>query len=69
MALRSINPATGETLATFDTLTPAEVERQLAARDARRFESWKHTPFAERARLPDARGRHPRRESPSSSGA
>ena len=29
MALKSINPATGETLATFDTLSPAAVEDKL----------------------------------------
>ena len=33
MALQSINPATGETLATFDTLAPAEVMDAARARD------------------------------------
>lgn len=50
MALQSINPATGETLRTFDTLAPAEVMARLA-RAAAAFRGWKDTPFSERARL------------------
>jgi succinate-semialdehyde dehydrogenase / glutarate-semialdehyde dehydrogenase len=50
MALQSINPATGETLATFATLVPGEVAVKLAAAAAA-FRSWKNTPFDERARL------------------
>ena len=46
--LRSINPATGETLAEHAAHTPEEVERRLdlAARAAR---LWRRTPVAERA--------------------
>ena len=47
MALRSINPATGATLATFDTLTPAEVAAKLE-RATRAYRSWKNTSFDER---------------------
>ncbi len=50
MALQSINPATGETLATFDTLAPAEVMVRLERATAA-FRAWKDTPFSERARL------------------
>jgi succinate-semialdehyde dehydrogenase / glutarate-semialdehyde dehydrogenase len=49
MALRSINPATGQTLATFDTLAPAEVTERLERATAA-FRSWKRTSFDERAR-------------------
>ena len=35
MALQSINPATGETLQTFDTLAPAEVAGPSRARNRR----------------------------------
>ena len=50
MPLQSINPATGETLQTFDTLAPAEVMDRLARATAA-FRVWKNTPFGERARL------------------
>ena len=40
MALKSINPATGETLATFDTLSPAAVEDKLQ-RAVAAFASWR----------------------------
>ncbi len=50
MTLSSINPATGETLATFETLSPsataAAVERAVDA-----FRLWRQTDFGERARL------------------
>ena len=47
MPFESINPAT-EALATYQ-VPPAEVEAAVA--DARRaFETWRDTPFAERAR-------------------
>jgi succinate-semialdehyde dehydrogenase/glutarate-semialdehyde dehydrogenase len=49
MALRSINPATGATLATFDTLSPAEIAAKLERATAA-FRSWKRTSFDERAR-------------------
>jgi succinate-semialdehyde dehydrogenase/glutarate-semialdehyde dehydrogenase len=50
MALQSINPATGETLATFETLGPGEVAARLD-RATSAFQSWKNTSFDERARL------------------
>ena len=50
MALKSINPATGETLATFDTLSPAAVEDKLQLAVAA-FASWRQTAYADRARL------------------
>ena len=50
MALKSINPATGETLATFDTLAPPAVEEKLQ-RAVAAFASWRQTAYADRARL------------------
>ena len=50
MALSSINPATGETLATFETLSPADVSSALD-RAVEAFRSWRRTSFDERARL------------------
>ena len=50
MALKSINPATGETLATFDTLSPAAVEDKLQ-RAVASFASWRRHAYADRARL------------------
>ncbi len=50
MALQSINPATGATLATFDTLQPADVAAKVE-RASEAFRSWKRTSFDERARL------------------
>jgi succinate-semialdehyde dehydrogenase/glutarate-semialdehyde dehydrogenase len=48
--MKSINPATGEVLATFEPLDAAAVEERLA-RAASAFESWRRTPFDERGRL------------------
>jgi succinate-semialdehyde dehydrogenase/glutarate-semialdehyde dehydrogenase len=49
MAIATINPATGETLKTFDPLSDAELDARLArAHDA--FASYRLTTFAERAR-------------------
>jgi succinate-semialdehyde dehydrogenase/glutarate-semialdehyde dehydrogenase len=50
MALSSINPATGQLLATFETLTPADVAAALD-RATTAFRSWRETRFEERARL------------------
>ena len=50
MALTSINPASGDTLATFAELTPQEIEDKLACAAAA-FRSWRRTSFAERAIL------------------
>jgi succinate-semialdehyde dehydrogenase/glutarate-semialdehyde dehydrogenase len=48
--IASINPATGETLRTFEPLAESEVEHKLA-RAASTYRSWRRTTFAERARL------------------
>ena len=50
MTLKSINPATGETLATFETLTPPAVEEKLKGAVAA-FASWRQTAYADRARI------------------
>jgi len=43
-----INPATGETLATYPTLTDEQLEQKIAAADAA-YRTWRDTPVAERA--------------------
>ena len=48
MAIATINPATGQTLKTFDELSEADVERCLAAA-ATAYESYRLTSLAERA--------------------
>ncbi|EOD63555.1 NAD-dependent succinate-semialdehyde dehydrogenase [Amycolatopsis vancoresmycina] len=48
MAIASVNPATGETLRTFDELTDAQVERKIG-RAAAAFRDHRRTSFAERA--------------------
>ena len=48
MAIATINPATGETLKTYDELSEAEVERCLAAAAATHA-SYRLTSFADRA--------------------
>ncbi|OJF95664.1 NAD-dependent succinate-semialdehyde dehydrogenase [Pararhizobium antarcticum] len=48
MTYQSFNPATGKLLKTFDDLTDAQLETKLAAAAAC-FETWRHTPYAERA--------------------
>ncbi|MDQ0814680.1 succinate-semialdehyde dehydrogenase/glutarate-semialdehyde dehydrogenase [Streptomyces sp. B3I7] len=50
MPLATVNPATGQTLRTFDALDAREVERRLAAAEAA-FRTHRTTSFAERARL------------------
>ena len=45
-----VNPATGETGATYDTFTDAQVEQALTAAQAG-FETWRHVPVAERAAI------------------
>jgi succinate-semialdehyde dehydrogenase/glutarate-semialdehyde dehydrogenase len=50
MTIATINPATGKTLRTFDSVTHAELERRLgAAADA--FQLWRRRPVAERAAI------------------
>jgi succinate-semialdehyde dehydrogenase/glutarate-semialdehyde dehydrogenase len=48
MAIASINPATGETLKTFEALTPQEIERKLA-RAEQAFRAHRRTSINERA--------------------
>jgi succinate-semialdehyde dehydrogenase/glutarate-semialdehyde dehydrogenase len=47
--IASINPATGETLRTFDALTGAGLDAKLA-RAERAYRSYRRTPFADRVR-------------------
>jgi succinate-semialdehyde dehydrogenase/glutarate-semialdehyde dehydrogenase len=49
MAIASINPATGETLKTFDALSEAEIEEHLA-RAVTAFESYRASSFSDRRR-------------------
>ena len=50
MAIASINPATGETLKTFSTLSPQQIEQKLQlASDT--FRTYHNTSFADRARM------------------
>jgi succinate-semialdehyde dehydrogenase/glutarate-semialdehyde dehydrogenase len=46
--IATINPATGEIVATFDPLTEAQLEEKMA-RAATAFDAYRHTTFAERA--------------------
>jgi succinate-semialdehyde dehydrogenase/glutarate-semialdehyde dehydrogenase len=48
MAIATVNPATGETLKTFDEMSDADVERTLAAAAAA-FSGYRRTSFADRA--------------------
>ncbi|NYV74204.1 NADP-dependent succinic semialdehyde dehydrogenase [Streptomyces sp. UH6] len=50
MPIATVNPATGETVRTFEAIGAQEVERRLAAADTA-FRSYRTTPFAERSRL------------------
>jgi succinate-semialdehyde dehydrogenase/glutarate-semialdehyde dehydrogenase len=47
--IASINPATGETLRTFETWTDAQIDAALARADAA-WRAYRHTPLADRAR-------------------
>ena len=48
MGIASINPATGETLKTFDALSDAAIAQKIEQTD-RAFRHYRHTPFADRA--------------------
>jgi succinate-semialdehyde dehydrogenase/glutarate-semialdehyde dehydrogenase len=48
MAIATVNPATGETLSTFDALSDADVDARLA-RASTAFQTWRTTPVADRA--------------------
>ncbi|MGC9962303.1 MAG: NADP-dependent succinic semialdehyde dehydrogenase [Acidimicrobiales bacterium] len=50
MTIATINPATGETVKTFDAHTDSEVEERLALADEA-FGAWRATSFSERAEL------------------
>ena len=50
MPISTTNPTTGETVRTFDELTPEQIEAKLK-RAAEAFESFRRTSFAERADL------------------
>ncbi len=50
MAIATVNPATGQVVKTFESLSDAELEVKLQ-KAADRFLSYRKTPFAERARL------------------
>ncbi len=47
---QSVNPNNGNTLKTFPELTDAQLETRLATA-AKTYESWKTTPYAERAKI------------------
>lgn len=49
MAIASINPATGQLIKSFDGLSDAQIEEKIQ-RAADAFSTYKHTPFAQRAR-------------------
>ena len=50
MPIETINPTTGETLQSFETLTSAQLEQKLAtAKEC--FATWRNTSFATRAAL------------------
>ena len=50
MTMTVVNPATGETIKTYEELTPAAA-RDVIAQTHGAFLDWKYTPFAERGRL------------------
>ncbi|MET9550191.1 NADP-dependent succinic semialdehyde dehydrogenase [Streptomyces sp. NPDC006627] len=50
MPIATVNPATGETLETFEPIAPAEIERRLAAAHAA-YDHHRTTGFGERSRL------------------
>ncbi|KLO42985.1 succinate-semialdehyde dehydrogenase, partial [Mycobacterium haemophilum] len=53
MSIATINPATGETVKTFTPATPDEVEAAIA-RGYARFDDYRHTTFAQRAKWANA---------------
>ncbi len=50
MAIATVNPATGQVMKTFEALSDAELEVKLQ-KAADTFASYRHVPFAERAKL------------------
>lgn len=61
MAYATTNPCTGEVLATFPEATDQEVQTALSNAYSA-FETWRDTPFAERARIMTAAGAILRRD-------
>jgi len=56
MKIKSINPANGETLKTYDEMTPAEAASAVGeAHDT--WTSWRKITFAERGAADEARSR------------
>jgi succinate-semialdehyde dehydrogenase/glutarate-semialdehyde dehydrogenase len=55
MMIQSINPATGETLKTFEAHTPAQVEEKLRGA-AEAFQKLRATPMSKRAEWMGGRG-------------
>ncbi|AEW97789.1 MULTISPECIES: NADP-dependent succinic semialdehyde dehydrogenase [Streptomycetaceae] len=53
MAIATVNPATGETVKTFEPFGPDEIERRVARAEAA-FRQWRTTDFASRAALLEA---------------
>ena len=47
--IATVNPATGEIVARFDTLSETELDEKLA-RATEVYRTWRHTTFAERAK-------------------
>ena len=50
MAYATTNPYTGETVKTFDTATPEEINQAINSTDAA-FREWSQTPIEDRAAL------------------
>ncbi len=50
MTMEAINPATGEVIKTYATMTDDEVKKAIAA-SHETFQSWRNVPFSERAQL------------------
>jgi succinate-semialdehyde dehydrogenase/glutarate-semialdehyde dehydrogenase len=53
MMLTSVNPATGETIESYEEMTPQEIEI-VVGKSHEAFLAWRRTPFSERARLMSA---------------
>jgi succinate-semialdehyde dehydrogenase/glutarate-semialdehyde dehydrogenase len=50
MAIATINPATAELVKSFEPLSPEEIEQKIQLATST-FQDYRHTPFAERARM------------------
>ncbi len=57
----SINPATGETIATYSATSPEQLEKALAA-SVKRFDDWRTASFKDRAKVLKAVAKELRRE-------